>query len=62
MNPDNLGNCLLHKIFSVYDSFVDEANFLVSLLINAGVSPNTLNLDLHSPLHIAVLKNQTEAV
>ena len=62
----NLGdierNTCLHIIFMIFSKNVSSSFRICEILLKAGAEPNIKNKDRYTPLHLAVKKNQKEAV
>jgi ankyrin repeat protein len=56
------GNTPLHITFSIFSKEPVLATSICVNLLSFGADPNVHNKDLWTPLHIAVKKNQKEAL
>lgn len=65
MNPNGTdfeGNTPLHLVFSLFKRDPETAKEIAEELLANGADPNALSKEFWAPLHLAVRKNQREAV
>ena len=56
------GNTALHYLMQTFSSDPPQCTFLIELLISGGLDPNTKNDSGNTPLHIAVIAEETQAI